>query len=59
MSSANKFTFVELGTGFGKSRAIIAPLADSTRWATKAKSIVILPTKILRATQHKYCISAN
>jgi hypothetical protein len=59
MNSTSKITFIELGTGFGKSKAIIGPLADAVRWATKAKSIVILPTKILRATQHKYCISAN
>ena len=49
LKSKSKVTFVELGTGFGKSKAIIAPLADAARWATKAKSIVVVPTKILRA----------
>ena len=49
LKSKNKVAFIELGTGFGKSKAIIAPLADAARWATKAKSVVILPTKILRA----------
>ena len=49
LKSKSKVTFIQLGTGFGKSKAIIAPLADAARWATKAKSVVILPTKILRA----------
>jgi len=48
-----------LGTGFGKSRAIIAPLADAVRWATGAKSVVVVPTKILRAIHHEYCIDAK
>lgn len=40
---------MELGNGFGKSKAIIAPLADAASWATRAKSIVIVPTKILKS----------
>ena len=59
LNSNRRITFIELGTGFGKSKAIIGPLADAARWSTKAKSIVIVPSKILRATQYKYCISAN
>ena len=50
LRSNKKFTFIQLGTGFGKSRGIIGPLADATRWATGAKSIVIVPTRILRTT---------
>lgn len=59
LNSPSKITFIELGTSFGKSRAIIGPLADRMRQATGAKSIVLVPTKILRATQHKYCFAAN
>ena len=50
LRSNKKFTFMQLGTGFGKSKGVIGPLSDAVRWATKAKSIVIVPTRILRAT---------
>ena len=59
LRSNRKFTFIQLGTGFGKSKGIIGPLSDAVRWATGAKSIVIVPTRILRATNQEYCIEAN
>ena len=59
LRSTRKFTCIQLGTGFGKSKAIIGPLSDAVRWATGAKSIVIVPTRILRATNQEYCIEAN
>jgi superfamily II DNA or RNA helicase len=59
LRSNKKFTIIQLGTGFGKSRSIVGPLSDAVRWATKLKSIVIVPTKILRATNQDYCITAN